>query len=199
MSLVLMATANAGTTEARCDIYPRGQDRASASMLCHFSQHQGHVYMARGDGGNYDLTPTGDAPGNYVDGSGRAAYRRSGLGKEGLIFRMATESVYVYWDASPLKQAAASSDNPTAPYTTADCDTTTLLPCSQAEPTHNLRCPAGILRGGRGSASIHVTTPDGKQRVLEFEIGDVTSPGDGDLTWGKQDDNWFIGIDNREF
>jgi len=199
VSLALMSAANADTVEARCDIYPKGEDHASASLLCHFSQRQGHVYIARADGVNYDLIPTGDAPGNYVDGTGKAAYRQSGLGKAGTIFRMATESVYVYWDASSLQQDLTSGDNPTAPFTTADYDATTILPCSQGQPDHDIKCPAGIRRGDHGSASIHIIAPDGTQRVLNFEGGNVTTPDGGDLTWGKQGDDWYIGIDYHEF
>ena len=40
---------------------------------------------------------------------------------------------------------------------------------------------------------------DGSERVLEFGDGDVTTSGGGELTWGKQGDEWYIGIDNREF
>jgi hypothetical protein len=45
----------------------------------------------------HELTPTGSSPGNYVDADGQAAYRQKGLGSRGLIFRLARESVYVYW------------------------------------------------------------------------------------------------------
>lgn len=95
--------AVADTTVARCDIYPKGEDKVSASLICHFSQRQGYVYITREDGISYDLSPTGDAPGTYRDGKGKPAYRQSGLGKDGLIFKMAGESVYVYWDASSLQ------------------------------------------------------------------------------------------------
>ena len=193
--------ALADSTSARCDIYPAGSDHASASIACTFSQYQGNVYIDRSDGVSYQLQPAGDVPGNFVDQDGHAVYRQSGLGSAGLIFRMPDESVFVFWHDASLEQAAGAEDNPTAPYSTPEYDATTLLPCSLDTPSHSEHCPAGIRRGppGSGSATIHVTTPDGAERVLEFAEGDVTSPGGGELTWGKQGDEWYIGIDNREF
>lgn len=189
---------SADSTDARCDIYPRGEDHASASLACNFSQHQGNVYIDRSDGVSYAFTPTGDQPGNFVDESGAAVYRQSGLGEAGLIFRTSDESVFVYWNASSL-DTASGDNNPTAPYTTPEYDATTLLSCSIGEPSHDRNCPAGIDRGDAGSASIRVMAPDSTERVLNFEGGEITTPGGGDLTWGKQDDIWYIGIDNREF
>ena len=90
----------ADSTTARCDIYPRGEDQASVTLPCTFSQRQGHINITRSDGVSYDLIPTNDAPGNYKDQAGERAYRQSGLGEDGLIFRLAEESVYVYWDAT---------------------------------------------------------------------------------------------------
>lgn len=203
-ALVLLAMTPfvlADSTSARCDIYPAGSDHASASIACTFSQYQGNVYIDRSDGVSHQLQPTGDLPGNFVDQDGNAVYRQSGLGSAGLIFRMPDESVYVYWDDASQEQAAGDEDNPTAPYTTAEYDATTLLPCSLDTPSHSERCPAGIRRGppGSGSATIHVAASDGSERVLEFTDGGVTTPGGGELTWGKQGDEWYIGIDNREF
>ena len=188
----------ADSADAWCDIYPAGEDHASAVVDCTFSQHQGNVYIDRTDGVSYAFTPTGDTPGNFVDESGRTVYRQSGLGSAGLIFRTPDESVYVYWGSSARRQADAA-DSPTAPYTTAEYDATTLLPCSVGEASHDQHCPAGIRRGDGGSASIRVTAADGFERVLNFEGDDVTTPDGGGLTWGKQGDEWYIGIDNREF
>jgi len=115
MTLLMVGKTGADTTKARCDVHPNGEDRVSASLPCRFSQRQGFVSIAREDGVSYDLSPTDDAPGNYVDAAGRAAYRQRGLGKAGLIFRMADETVYVYWDALSLKPLGAARDNPAAP------------------------------------------------------------------------------------
>ncbi len=95
----VLSPAKADTVDARCDIYPKGEDRASASLPCTFSQRQGYVRIQRQDGVSYDLSPVGDRPGNYVDQYGKAAYRQAGLGDAGQIYRLANESVYVYWQS----------------------------------------------------------------------------------------------------
>lgn len=197
---MLSATALADSTRARCDIYPAGSDHASASIACTFSQYQGNIYIDRSDGISHALQPTGEAVGNFRDQHGNTVYRQSGLGEAGLIFRMADESVFVYWNAASL-EPLPEEDNPTAPYATPEYDATTLLPCSLGDASHGQRCPAGIRRGppASGVATIHVQAPDGSERVLEFAGGKVTTPGIGELSWGRQEDNWEIGIDDREF
>jgi Periplasmic lysozyme inhibitor of I-type lysozyme len=111
---LLMAAAHADTVSARCDIYPKGSDRASAVVPCTFSQRQGHVAIDRADGVRHELAPKGDQPGNYVDQTGKPAYRQSGLGTRGQIYRLARESVYVYWDTAGLPAAGAASKGTTA-------------------------------------------------------------------------------------
>lgn len=114
------STAHADTVNARCDIYPLGEDRASAVTACTFSQRQGAVGIQLENGRRYDFAPTGNQPGNFVDRNGDAAYRQAGLGDRGLIFRLADESIYVYWDTAGLSHStgnSASSGNPTT-YTT---------------------------------------------------------------------------------
>lgn len=106
--LGLLATefANADTVQARCDIYPKGEDRASAVVPCTFSQRQGHVAIDRADGVRHELSPQGDRPGTYVDEKGRPAYRNRGLGSRGQIYRLADQSIYVYWSTAGLPGAA---------------------------------------------------------------------------------------------
>lgn len=192
----------ADTVNARCDIYPAGEDKASAMIPCTFSQRQGSIDINRSDGILHELSPNGDKPGNYLDQNNQAAYRQSGLGKNGLIFRFTNESVFVYWDASSLsalnpQDRAATS--PTAPYTTAEYDATTLLPCSLGEDSLDQDCPAGISRGDPGSASLSLIKPNGEERILNFDSGEVTTPDGGNLKWEIQDGDWHIRIDNQEF
>lgn len=106
---LMSAAAHADTVSARCDIYAKGSDRAAAVVPCTFSQRQGHVSIDRVDGVRHELAPRGDQPGNYVDQNGRPAYRQSGLGTRGQIYRLARESVYVYWDTAGLPGADAAS------------------------------------------------------------------------------------------
>lgn len=68
------------TVEARCDIYPKGMDKTSASIACTFSQRQGFINIIRSDGKKYELSPTGDQRGNFLDQSGQPVYRQSSLG-----------------------------------------------------------------------------------------------------------------------
>jgi hypothetical protein len=106
--LCTLGLAHADTVDARCDIYPKGSDKASAMFACTFSQRQGHVAIDRADGVRHELSPRGSA-GTYVDQDGKPAYRQRGLGERGLIFRLAKESVFVYWDTAGLPGSAAAS------------------------------------------------------------------------------------------
>ena len=199
LALLSVVSAHADTVRARCDIFPKGEDRASASLLCDFSQRQGFVSIQRADGVRYELRPSDDTAGNYQDAQGRAAYRQSGLGSEGLIFRLADESVFVYWDASALDAGQSDADSPTAPYSTADYDATTVLPCSFGSAAHDQSCPAGILRAAVGSASIRILKPDGEERVLNFDGDRVGTPGAAKLSFSHDSGEWTISIDGSEF
>jgi hypothetical protein len=101
---------------------------------------------------------------------------------------------------------ASSGDNPTYPYTTANYDATTILSCEVRQSvdmtipvTHNQDCPAGILRQASGFATISIMLPSGVERVLTFEPENVTTPNGGDLNWSKENDTWYIGINDQEF
>ena len=91
-SIMLATTATADSAEARCDVYPLGSDHASKMIPCTFAQRQGYVSITREDGVTHELSPVGDRAGNFLDQDGRAAYRQSGLGEQGLIFRLATRA-----------------------------------------------------------------------------------------------------------
>ena len=122
-SLSLAVSAKADTVQARCDVYPKGSDRAKSSGLCTFSQRQGVVGIQLQNGKRYDLVPVGNNPGNYRDQNGKAAYRQSGLGDKGQIYRLATESIYVYWDPAPYTQQNSQQRPQPAPNTTAKSPT----------------------------------------------------------------------------
>ena len=101
MAALLMGWAlpsAADSTQARCEIYPKGSDKLQSMVPCTFGQRQGYITITREDGVSYDLSPVGDTPGNFRDQDGNAVYRQSGLGEAGLIFRFPKESVFVYWD-----------------------------------------------------------------------------------------------------
>jgi hypothetical protein len=142
--LVLLGAshANADSTQARCEIYPKGEDRASAVLPCTFSQRQGQVSIERADGVRHELSPKGDRPGNYVDEEGRPAYRQSGLGKRGLIFRLTDQSVYVYWDTAELPGARPA---PRAPAPQVPFEKTLTLQGVSFRVTCPNNSPANIL------------------------------------------------------
>ncbi|MEQ9670088.1 SH3 domain-containing protein [Coleofasciculus sp. G2-EDA-02] len=93
----LSLPARAGTINAHCDFYPIGEDRASSSMPCTFSQHQGFIGIGINGDILYEFNPVGNSPGNYTDAAGDAVYRQAGLGSRGLIFQLRDKKIYVYW------------------------------------------------------------------------------------------------------
>lgn len=156
----------ADTAEAACVIYPKGEDHSDVTIPCTFSQRQGYITLRRSDGVEHELSPVGDRPGNFTDQDGNTVYRQSGLGDQGLIFRFPEESVYLYWNTAMLEPAGP--DDPTWPFTTADYDATTLLPCRAPGDTDFGSCPAGILRMENAQASIVVQNAAGEQFTINF-------------------------------
>ena len=196
IAAILTNSSSADSMEARCDIYPRGSDQTSAMIPCTYSQRQGYVTITRADGITHDLTPVDDAPGNYRDQDGRSTYRESGLGGHGQIYRFEDQSVYVYWDTSALKPAAAG-DNPTAPFTTADYDATTILRCRAKGSSEYDSCPAGILRMEDGQASIVVQNQQGEQFTINF-MKDYINATNREVDAKLEGDTWVITINGEE-
>jgi hypothetical protein len=163
---------------------------------CTFGQRQGNVTLTLPDGVTYDLIQTGDSPGNYRDQNGKAVFRQSGLGSEGLIFRFENESIFVYWDTSALNPVD-HSNNWTAPYTTGEYDATTRLRCGLTNSDVMDTCPAGILRMEAGQASIVITSPAGKQFTLNFMKGYVNS-GAGEVEAHMEGDTWMVIVNGKE-
>ena len=199
-AILVSPSAVADSTDARCDIYPKGEDHSGASIPCVFSQRQGYITINRSDGVVHDLSPRGDKPGNYSDANGRDVYRQSGLGKNGLIFRFDEESVFVYWDTAGLP-GDDDENNYAAPYSTGKFDATTRLTCSLQGhvTTGNTDCAAGINRGPKaGQAIITIMRLDGVERILQFDGDRVVSPGEGKVHAQRQSDEWTVTIDDIE-
>jgi len=186
----------ADSTQARCDIYPKGEDHTDVMIPCTFSQRQGYITIYRDDGVTHDLTPIGDEPGSFKDRNGDMVYRQSGLGDQGLIFRFPEESVYVYWSTAAL-DPQDDSDNPTAPFTTADYDATTLLRCRAPGDTGFSSCPAGILRMEDGQASIVVQNQAGEQFTINF-MKDYVNATNREVTATLTGDTWTVTVANGE-
>jgi hypothetical protein len=183
-------------TDARCDIYPKGDDHTDKMIPCTFSQRQGYVTITRDDGVTHDLSPVGDKPGNFSDQDGRTVYRQSGLGDQGLIFRFPDESVYVYWNTDALKPQS-DEDNWTAPFTTADYDATTRLRCRAAGDSEFGSCPAGILRMEGGQASIVVQNQLGEQFTINF-MKDYVNATNREVEARMEGDTWILDFANGE-
>jgi hypothetical protein len=192
-----VTTSAADWTDARCDIYPAGEDHASAMVPCVFGQRQGAVTITRSDGITHDLVPVGDTPGNYRDSKGQPAYRQSGLGDQGLIFRLENQSVYVYWDTSALTPPSSDDRNWSAPFTTADYDATTRLPCRAAGDAKFGSCPAGVLRMDAGQASIVVRTQLGEQFTINF-MRDYVNAANRKIDAVLKGDTWVVTTENGD-
>lgn len=195
VTAIFSPSLTADTVQARCDIYPRGSDHASKMIPCFFSQRQGHVTIRRDDGVTHQLSPKGDVSGNFIDDRGRAAYRNSGLGDQGLIFRLHDESIYVYWNTAALHPD--EKDNPTAPFSTKDYDATTLLRCSSVGDADSAVCPAGILRMQDGQASIVIQNQEGKQFTINF-MKDYINATNREADARLEGDTWIVIINGKE-
>ena len=194
--LVLASPSLADSVEARCDIYAAGSDHTDRMIRCSFSQRQGYVTINRADGVTHDLAPPGDEPGIYQDQHGNAVRRENMLGDQGLVFRFPDESVFVYWSTAAL-EPPADGDNPTAPFTTADYDATTLLRCRAVAETGSATCPAGILRMEGGQASIVVQGMAGEQFTINF-MSDYVNATNRKAEARLEGDIWIVVIDDKD-
>lgn len=187
--------ALADSSDAACEVYPRGEDYTDVLIPCSYSQRQGYITIARADGVTHELAPVGDAPGNYTDELGRSVIRQSGLGDQGQIFRLPDESVYVYWDTSMLEPVKAESGS--SPFTTNDYDATTQLRCKGAGDAEFGSCPAGILRMDDGQASIVVQNLLGEQFTINF-MADYVNATNRELEARMEGDTWILDFANGE-
>jgi hypothetical protein len=194
-ALLWSVAVTADSTDARCDIYPVGSDHTDVMIPCTFSQRQGYITITRSDGVTHDLAPAGDVPGNFTDQDSNPVYRQNGLGDQGLIFRFPQESVYVYWNTAALEPR--DEDNPTAPFTTADYNATTLLRCRAAGDSEFGSCPAGILRMEDNQASIVVQNQLGEQFTINFMTGYVNAT-NRELKAHLEGDTWTLEFANGE-
>ena len=192
---VWTTAAPADWTDARCDIYPKGSDHTDKMIRCTFGQRQGYITITRDDGVTHDLSPVGDAPGNFRDQDGRPVYRQSGLGDQGLIFRFEDESVYVYWSTSALNPS--EEDNPMAPFSTKDYDATALLRCRAAGDRVLGDCPAGAQRMEGGEASVTIQSPSGEQFTINF-MKTYTNAANRKIDARLDGDTWMVTVDGKE-
>ena len=195
LSVCLATQVAADQVEARCDVYPAGLDTVEKMIACNFAQSQGFVTITLDDGLTHELSPTGDAAGDFLDEQGRSVYRQSGLGDQGLIFRFPDKSVYVYWSTAALEPD--DGGNPTWPFSTTDYDATTLLRCRFVNESSFASCPAGILRLDNAQASIVVLSQEGEQFSINF-LSDVVNATNRKVAWTHDGDIWTVTIDDEE-
>jgi hypothetical protein len=194
-SVFWTASALTDSTAARCDIYPAGSDHTDVMIPCTFAQRQGYIIISRSDGVTHELAPRGDTAGNFTDQDGRNVYRQSELGDQGLIFRFPNESVYVYWSTAALEPQ--HDNNPTAPFSTADYDATSLLRCKAAGDAEFDSCPAGISRMEDGQASIVVQNQLGDQFTINF-MTDYVNATNREVEARLDGDTWHLEFENGE-
>jgi hypothetical protein len=188
----LHGAARADSTDARCDIYPAGSDHTDVMISCRFYQAQGHVVITREDGVEHDLTPVGDTPGSFTDQHGNTVYRQSGLGDEGLIFRMPDESVYVYWNTAALDPDRQRQ--PYEPNVDLDFDATTWTPCREVGAAEFGRCPSGVLRMGGGEGSVVIEDPPGTTFTINF-LKDTVNATNREVEASFDGEVWTVIVD----
>jgi hypothetical protein len=193
---VLSASAHADWTDARCDIYPRGEDHTDVTIPCTFGQRQGFITITRSDGVTHELEPEEGVAGNFRDQHGQRVYRQSGLGDQGLIFRFPDESVYVYWNPG-LLQRPNDGDNWAGPFTNDEYDATTRLRCKAAGDDRFDSCPAGILRMAGGQASIVIQDLQGEIFTINF-MTDYVNATNREVDAEFDGDTWTVTIDGKE-
>ncbi|MBW4529684.1 MAG: hypothetical protein KME02_03240 [Aphanothece saxicola GSE-SYN-MK-01-06B] len=99
----------ADTVDARCDVFPAGDDKATSSGLCTFSQRQGFVTIRLKGGQTVELKPNENTPNAFFDERGEPAKREMLDANRGQVYRLETQSIFVFWDTAPYKKAAGSS------------------------------------------------------------------------------------------
>ncbi|MBM5823555.1 MAG: hypothetical protein FJ082_14205 [Cyanobacteria bacterium K_Offshore_surface_m2_011] len=100
-SVVAAAPALADTVQARCDVFPAGDDKATSSGLCTFSQRQGFVSIQLKGGQRIELKPNASTPDAFVDQRGKPVRREILEGNRGQVYRLAKQSIFVFWDPAP--------------------------------------------------------------------------------------------------
>jgi len=73
------------------------------------------------------------------------------------------------------------------------------VPCSTgATAPGTPQCDFRVIRGSAGNVEVHLTSPDGHERVVSFLGGAVSIASDGKVTASKSDDTWSVVIDDDE-
>jgi hypothetical protein len=110
---LIIPSAVADSMRARCGYSNAAEVRPESTESCTFSQRQGYISVDIDGGERIELSPVGDAPGNFRDGDGNAVYRQRGLGDEGQLFRLSGRYLFVLWqpDLWSCPAGTLSGDN----------------------------------------------------------------------------------------
>ncbi len=111
VNTTLIFSAKADMAKVRCIFYPQGEDKASLSTICDFSQRQGNVGITKPNGVRYDFRVSDQSPTGYIDNNNQPVNRQNS--EDGIIFRTKQESIYIYWDT----QNTSNSSNNSQPNT----------------------------------------------------------------------------------
>lgn len=103
--------AFADTVDARCDVFPAGDDKATSSGLCTFSQRQGFVTIQLKGGQTIELKPNESTPNAFFDAKGEPAKREILEANRGQVYRLDTQSIFVFWDTAPYAKGATSDSS----------------------------------------------------------------------------------------
>lgn len=101
--------------DARCDVFPAGDDKATSSGLCTFSQRQGFVTLRLKGGQTIALKPNESTPNAFFDERGEPAKREILEANRGQVYRLDTQSIVVFWDPAPYAKGASSRSSAPAP------------------------------------------------------------------------------------
>jgi len=88
-------------------------------------------------------------------------------------------------------------DNPTAPFSTADYDATTLLRCRNGRDAEFGRCPAGVLRMEGGQGSVVLQNQRGEQFTINF-MKDYVNATNREVKARLAGDTWIVTIDGAD-
>jgi hypothetical protein len=112
IGLLAAPVAQADSMRSECGFSDAKAQRPDTTSSCMFSQRQGYISIRIDGGSEFELSPQGDAPGNYLDQQGKAVYRLSGLGEEGQLFKLTDSYLFVFWNPS---RTACTQEAMTAP------------------------------------------------------------------------------------
>lgn len=137
-----------------------------------------------------DIYPAGSDHTDVID-----VFRQSGLGSEGLIFRLPDESVYVYWNMALLDPQRERP--PYEPAADLDFDAKAWTSCRGVAEEDSRDCPSGVLRTDGGQASVVIEDPAGKLFTINFLDNGVNATR-GPVEFSLDGDNWTVAVNGKD-